>query len=61
MDEFKFKSITTDDFKDYIYKYFQNKKKELDSVDWNGWLYSPGMPLHIPELVNQYFLIDYFL
>lgn len=49
LNTFKYKSIVTDDFKDYLYKYFSDKTKLLDSVDWNAWFYTPGMPPVIPN------------
>ncbi|XP_033208757.1 leukotriene A-4 hydrolase isoform X3 [Belonocnema kinseyi] len=46
---FKYKSIVTSDWKDYLYKYFSNKTQLLDSVDWDTWLNKPGMPPVIPN------------
>jgi leukotriene-A4 hydrolase len=34
--------LTSEDFKTYFLDYF--KDKDLDSIDWNAWFYSPGMP-----------------
>jgi leukotriene-A4 hydrolase len=42
--EFKFKSIVTDDWKAFLYKFFSDKKAILDEIEWNEWLYAPGMP-----------------
>src|SRR5581483_4695327 len=39
---FKFQSIVTDDFKAFLYEYFADKKSILDKVDWHGWLFTPG-------------------
>lgn len=44
VERFKGKSITTDEWKAYLYEYFHDKKDVLDKVDWQNWLYSPGMP-----------------
>jgi len=40
--KFKYKSLTTDDFKNTLYEYLDNAK--LDTVDWNLWLDTPGLP-----------------
>lgn len=42
------KSITTQDWKDFLYSYMETNhgpemKAKLDSIDWNSWLYAPGM------------------
>ncbi|XP_054717226.1 leukotriene A-4 hydrolase-like [Uloborus diversus] len=47
--EYKYKSIDTDTWKMFLYKYFSNQKDVLDKVDWNAWLYTPGMPPVKPE------------
>ena len=49
VEEFSHKSITTDDFKDFLYDYFGkydggSKLKILESVDWEAWFHKPGMP-----------------
>ncbi|KAK7014453.1 Leukotriene A-4 hydrolase, partial [Halocaridina rubra] len=44
LDKFKYKSITSDIFKDFLLEYFFDKKKIFDSVDWDAWLHTPGMP-----------------
>lgn len=49
LDKFKFQTVKTDDFKKYLYEFFKEKAHVLDSVDWNTWLYCPGMPPVIPE------------
>lgn len=46
--KFKFQSIDTDDFKSFLYEYFPDCQN-LESVDWNAWLYKPGMPPIIPN------------
>ncbi|XKL66326.1 hypothetical protein PGB90_009746 [Kerria lacca] len=47
--KFKYQSITTDDFKDYLLSYFSGEEN-LKSIDWNFWLYSTGLPPIIPQL-----------
>lgn len=42
--KFSHKSITTSDFKAFLYEYFGAKKQILDSVDWDAWFNKPGMP-----------------
>jgi len=45
-------SISTQDWKDHLYAYFQKnggeeKVKLLDAVDWNAWLYGEGLKLPV--------------
>ena len=49
LDYFKFKSISTDDWKNFLYDYFPGKHNILNAVDWDSWLRKPGMPPHIPS------------
>jgi len=44
IEDFKFKILDTEDFKQYLLKYFDDKKEILDKIDWESWLNSPGMP-----------------
>ncbi|RNA29022.1 leukotriene A-4 hydrolase [Brachionus plicatilis] len=44
IERFKGLSIDTNDWKQFLYEYFSDKKEILDSVDWNAWLNTPGMP-----------------
>jgi len=44
------KSISTDDWKNFLYNYMQEKYGDekislLNSVDWDTWFHTPGMPL----------------
>eukprot|EP01080_Neovahlkampfia_damariscottae_P005822 gene5822-9645_t len=41
--EFKFKCLTSDEFKTYFLNYFKNIN-EIKEIDWNSWFYSTGMP-----------------
>jgi len=46
------KSITTQQWKDHLYDYFQNhggkeKIELLDSIDWNAWFYGEGLKLPV--------------
>lgn len=51
---FRFKSVTTADFKKFLYSWFTDKyghemEKKLDSIDWETWLYGRGMPPVTPK------------
>lgn len=46
---FKYQSISTNEWKDYLFKYFHDKGDVLKGVDWDAWLYAPGLPPVIPE------------
>ncbi|KAL1513959.1 hypothetical protein ABEB36_003296 [Hypothenemus hampei] len=48
-DTYKFQSIDTDKFKDCFLQYFNNKAIAIKDIDWQKWLYSPGMPPVIPD------------
>ncbi|KAI8914307.1 peptidase family M1-domain-containing protein [Gorgonomyces haynaldii] len=46
--EFAHKAITTSDFKQFLYRFFEkdpSKKQILDTVDWDTWFNKPGMPI----------------
>lgn len=47
-DLFKYKSIVTDDFVKTFKEHFQSNSAIKD-IDWDKWLYSPGMPIVIPN------------
>lgn len=50
LDKFKYKSILTKDFQQFVYEYFNEKiPDKLSEVDWDKWLFSPGMPVVIPK------------
>ncbi|XP_066490275.1 leukotriene A-4 hydrolase [Tiliqua scincoides] len=42
--QFAYKSIVTEDWKNFLYSYFTYKTDILDTVDWNAWFNTPGMP-----------------
>uniref|UniRef100_A0A8C3DZB7 Leukotriene A4 hydrolase n=1 Tax=Corvus moneduloides TaxID=1196302 RepID=A0A8C3DZB7_CORMO len=42
--QFAYKSIVTEDWKNFLYSYFKDKVDVLDKVDWNSWFHAPGMP-----------------
>ncbi|KAI3402669.2 LAP2 [Candida oxycetoniae] len=41
---FRYKSLDTYQFVDYLYNYFKDEKQSLDGIDWDEWLFKPGMP-----------------
>ena len=46
IENFKYKTIITSDFKEYLYSYFHDKVEAgvFDAIDWETWLHKPGMP-----------------
>ncbi len=44
LQHFKFKTLTTTDFKDYFCNYFKDTQA-IQQIDWQTWLYSPGVSL----------------
>ncbi|XP_064483392.1 leukotriene A-4 hydrolase-like [Ornithodoros turicata] len=49
VEHFKHQSINTNQWKDYLFEYFHDKVDVLKEVDWDTWLYAPGLPPVIPE------------
>ena len=45
---FAYKSIASDTFRTYFTEYF-NETIDISPIDWNTWLYSPGMPIFKPD------------
>ncbi|KAG7896710.1 hypothetical protein KL908_000112 [Ogataea polymorpha] len=43
-EKFKYKSLDTYQFLDALYEFYSDKKDLLDSIDWETWLYAPGLP-----------------
>ncbi|RLN15230.1 hypothetical protein BBJ28_00010645 [Nothophytophthora sp. Chile5] len=43
--EFKFKTVTSAEFRGFFERYFAEKPEALRQIDWDGWFHSPGMPL----------------
>ncbi|XP_052779283.1 leukotriene A-4 hydrolase-like [Mya arenaria] len=50
IDKFKGKSVTTADWKAFLLEYFNTEEDagKLATVDWQGWMYEPGMPPQKP-------------
>ena len=46
--EFTFQSIKTEDFKYFFIEYFYDVPA-VAKIDWNTWLYKPGMPIYKPN------------
>ncbi|KAJ0057050.1 hypothetical protein NL108_000897, partial [Boleophthalmus pectinirostris] len=46
---FAYSSVTTDQWKNYLFTYFKDKVDILNKVDWNAWIYTPGMPPVKPQ------------
>ena len=43
--EFKRRTLTSTEFRDFFGDYCRKKKVDASGVDWDGWFYTPGMPL----------------
>jgi leukotriene-A4 hydrolase len=57
VESFSGKSISTQQWKDHLYAYFQkhggeDKIKALDSVDWDAWFYGEGVRLPVQEKLD---------
>ncbi|CCH62184.1 hypothetical protein TBLA_0G02440 [Henningerozyma blattae CBS 6284] len=56
------KSLDTYEFLDTLYAFFPQKKSVLDNIDWETWLYKPGMPpkpkFDTTLADNVYLLVD---
>lgn len=46
---FRYKSLDTYQFIDCLYSFFSDSKSVLDTIDWESWLYKPGMPPVKPD------------
>lgn len=53
IDKYKYKSVDTTQWKEYLYEYFKDKRDVLDKVDWHAWLHTPGMPPVIPSYSRE--------
>ncbi|CAH1784371.1 unnamed protein product, partial [Owenia fusiformis] len=42
--QYQYKSLDTAEWKTFLYSYFKDKKEILDSVDWDAWFNTPGLP-----------------
>uniref|UniRef100_A0A7N8XHD9 Leukotriene A-4 hydrolase n=1 Tax=Mastacembelus armatus TaxID=205130 RepID=A0A7N8XHD9_9TELE len=46
---FAYSSVTTEEWKNYLFTYFKDKVNILKKVDWNAWMFTPGMPPVKPQ------------
>ncbi|XP_077546818.1 leukotriene A-4 hydrolase [Haemaphysalis longicornis] len=53
IEKYKYKSVDTAQWKEYLYEYFKDKRDVLDKVDWHTWLHVPGMPPVIPSYSHE--------
>lgn len=54
--KFKYSSLDTYQFLDTLYGFYADRKNILDTIDWQRWLYEPGLPpkpKFNTELVDQ--------
>ncbi|VEU23486.1 DEKNAAC104585 [Brettanomyces naardenensis] len=42
--KYKYKSVDSYQFLDTLYGFYENQKDLLDSIDWQTWLFEPGLP-----------------
>ncbi|EGV66683.1 Leucyl aminopeptidase yscIV [Yamadazyma tenuis] len=47
--KFKYKSLDTYQFLDTLYDFFSDDHEVLDQINWDSWLYAPGMPPVKPD------------
>ncbi len=59
MEKFAYTSITTDQWKEFLYSFFADKVALLDSVDWAAWLHGAGMPPVPPRLLYSTYACSY--
>ncbi|KAJ0397142.1 hypothetical protein P43SY_007427 [Pythium insidiosum] len=49
---FRFKTLTSNDFREFFINYFTevvDKRDAIEKVEWEKWFYTPGMPLVMTE------------
>uniref|UniRef100_A0A8C2WS03 Leukotriene A-4 hydrolase n=1 Tax=Cyclopterus lumpus TaxID=8103 RepID=A0A8C2WS03_CYCLU len=46
---FSYGSVTTDEWKNHLFTYFKDQVEVLNKVDWNAWMFTPGMPPVKPQ------------
>lgn len=52
-EQFKYTSITADDFKSFFLGYHKGKgvdQSKLDQIDWDAWYNNPGLPPYQPHI-----------
>lgn len=45
---FSRKSLSTEEWKSFVYDYFKDHQEYLDKIDWDMWFYGKNMPTVIP-------------
>ncbi|EEC17057.1 protease, putative [Ixodes scapularis] len=53
IEKFKYKSVDTWQWKEYLLQYFKDKEDVLSTVDWKAWLHGPGLPPTIPSYRSE--------
>ena len=43
--QFKMRTLTSADFRDFFLSYCEAREIDASGVDWDGWFYTPGLPL----------------
>lgn len=49
LEKFKFRSLVSGQFVDYLKEYFKDQEEVLAKVDWQAWWTTPGMPIVKPK------------
>ncbi|TKR80496.1 hypothetical protein L596_014563 [Steinernema carpocapsae] len=49
LQKFKYQSISTQDWRDFLYEFFADEKEILDKIDFETWLRQPGIPPNKPK------------
>jgi len=51
VEKYKFGTISSEAWKQYFLQYFHQQASEgiFDNVEWEKWLYTPGMPPYTPQ------------
>jgi leukotriene-A4 hydrolase len=57
IDTFAGQSVVTEDWKQFLYTKYSDKKDVLNNINWNGWLAEAGVPPNTPEF-DEKFLKD---
>lgn len=52
LETYQYQTVTTSEWKAYLEGYFHDKKDVLNQVDWDAWLYEPGIPP--VDVINWY-------
>ncbi|XP_065829213.1 leukotriene A-4 hydrolase-like [Oscarella lobularis] len=47
--KFEYGTVTTHQWRDFLFEYYKDDLSIFDPVDWNAWLHKPGMPVVHPK------------